>query len=124
VHVVIHVAWRCATDTQGAISDNSRDGDLETLMTNQSIASRVLEAVKRVEAGELPVSAIASSLEMHEPALEGVPRDVRDRLHKLAVDAIRQDVSAREREQLGIEGSRQALMELKAILVGLAEETL
>jgi hypothetical protein len=93
-------------------------------MTNQSIASRVLEIVKRVEAGELAVSAIASSLEMHEPALEGVPRDVRHRLHKLSVDAIKQDVSAFEHQHLGIDGSRQALMELKAILVGLSEETL
>jgi hypothetical protein len=85
-------------------------------MSNTSIAKRILEIAEQYANGAAPANAIAASLELHEPALEGVSRDVRDRLHALSVAVIREDISPPEAEQLGWVASRNALSELQRIL--------
>lgn len=85
-------------------------------MSNFTIASRILEAVAAFERGEVGATAIAQSVELHEPALEAVPRDVRDRLHLLSVKAIEQDLSPLEEEVLGICATKEAVNELKLVL--------
>jgi hypothetical protein len=88
-------------------------------MSNTSIARRILEIVAAFERGEAPASAVAASLELHEPALEAVPRDLRDRLHNLSLKIIEEDVTPQEQLLLGHEPSRQALNDLRELLEGL-----
>lgn len=85
-------------------------------MSNATIASRMLEIVADFERGRLPSVAIAQCMELHEPALEGIERNVRDRLHKLSVQIIEQDISPIEEQMLGIQASRNAATELKELL--------
>ena len=85
-------------------------------MSNSNIASRILEAIAAFERGEVSATAIAQSIELHEPALEAVPRDIRDRLHLLSVKAIEQDLSPLEEEVLGICATKEAVNELKMML--------
>lgn len=91
-------------------------------MTNSRIASRVLEVLAAFERGEVGSTVVAESVELHEPALEGVPRSVRDNLHRLSVQVINEDLSPLEQEQLGIPASRRAVGELKLALQALARE--
>lgn len=85
-------------------------------MSNASIARRLLEMTDRYTSGALPASAIAAGLERHGPALEGVPQEVRDRLHALSVAVIAEDVSPLEAEQLGLANRRDALDALRRML--------
>lgn len=85
-------------------------------MSNTSIARRILEIADQYANGTAPASAIAAGLELHEPALEGVSRDLRDRLHALSVAVIHEDVSPLEAEQLGWVASRNSLSELQRVL--------
>jgi hypothetical protein len=95
------------------------NSDVRLHMPNATIAHRVLEVVAAFARGEAPASAIAASLELHEPALEGVSRDVRDRLHALSVQVIREDVTVAEQELLGLEPRNDALLELRRVLEAL-----
>jgi len=81
-------------------------------MSNINIVSRILEVVAAFERGEVGATAIAQSIELHEPALETVPREVRDRLHRLSVRAIEQDISPLEAETLGLCATKDAVNEL------------
>lgn len=85
-------------------------------MSNERIAVRIAEVVAAYERGEVGATAVTDSIELHEPALENVPRAVRDELHRLSLDLLRQDVSPLEAEMLGWEQTRRALDELKALL--------
>ena len=85
-------------------------------MTNASIAARILEGIAAYESGRASASSVAESIELHESALESVPREIRDRLHRLSVMVIEQDVTPQEEELLGLSPSRQALIELKSLL--------
>ncbi len=85
-------------------------------MANSSIARRVLEVVSAFERGEVPASAIAASLELHEPALEAVSRDIRDKLHALSLQIIQEDVTPQEQSVLGIEPSTRGCSELRRLL--------
>lgn len=85
-------------------------------MSNTSIARRILEIADQYANGTAPASAIAAGLELHEPALEGISRDLRDRLHALSVAVIHEDVSPLEAEQLGWIASRDSLSELQRVL--------
>lgn len=85
-------------------------------MSNTSIARQILEITDQYANGTAPANAIAASLELHEPALEGVSRDLRDRLYALSVAVIHEDVSPLEAEQLGWVASRRSLLELQRIL--------
>lgn len=85
-------------------------------MSNASITVRILESVAAYESGLASAASVAESIELHEPALEAVPREVRDRLHSLSVQVLEQDVSPQEETLLGIKASRQALEELKLLL--------
>ena len=85
-------------------------------MSNSAIAHRVLEVLAAFERGEASASAIAESLELHEPALEGIPRDLRDRMHSLSVQIIYEDVTPQEQALLGFEPSRCAFDELRRVL--------
>ena len=62
-------------------------------MSNERIARRITEVVEAFERGELGATAIDQSLELHEPALEGISRSTRDEMHRLAVEIIREDFS-------------------------------
>ena len=86
-------------------------------MANESIAARIAEVVAAHERGDTGAKAVADSIELYEPALEGIPRAVRDELHRLSVELIREDVTPLEAEMLGWERTRRALDELKALLV-------
>ena len=85
-------------------------------MSNSVIAHRVLEVLAAFERGEVSASAIAKSLELHEPALEGIPQDVRDQMHSLSVLIIHEDVTPQEQALLGFESSRCAFDELRCVL--------
>lgn len=85
-------------------------------MSNKRIANRILEAVAAFERGDVGATAVAGSVELHEPALEGVSRVIRDRLHELSVEMIRQDLSLLEQEMLGVEPIREAAKALKVLL--------
>ena len=85
-------------------------------MSNQSIAKRISEVVVAYEREEVSASAVAESIELHKPALEGIPRSLRDALHKLSVELINQDLSPLEQEMLGLAPTREALESLKALL--------
>lgn len=85
-------------------------------MTNKAIAQRILDVIDAYESGSTSASAVAESVELHEPALEAITRDVRDSLHNLSVKVIEQDVSSVEEEQLGIRNSKEALKKLKKLL--------
>lgn len=87
-----------------------------THMSNTSIAARILYVTDRYVTGDAPASAIAESLELHEPALEGVSREVRDKMQALAVAVIHEDVSPLEAAQLGFVHSYEALNDLQRIL--------
>jgi len=89
-------------------------------MSNQSIIARILETIALFEGGATSASAVAASVELHEPALEGVPRAARDRMHALALEVIMQDVSPVEQEMLGWQSSRQASHALKSLLISLS----
>lgn len=85
-------------------------------MSNRSIAERILEVVAAFERGSIGASAIAESIEIHEPALESVSRVLRDELHRLSVQVIGEDVSPQEESLLGIKSSKVALVKLKSLL--------
>lgn len=88
-------------------------------MSNASVVTRILESVAAYERGEASASSIAKSIELHEPALEALPRVVRDRLNALSVEVIEQDVTPQEEALLGLKPSRKALEELKSVLESL-----
>jgi len=81
-------------------------------MSNAAIVSRILEVVAAFERGEVGATAIPQSIELHEPALEAIPREVRDKLHSLSVKAIEQDLSTLEAEMLGLCTTQDAVNEL------------
>jgi hypothetical protein len=85
-------------------------------MSNISIAQRIFEIVAAYERGDVNVIAITQSIELHESALEGISREVRDRLHSLSVEIIYQDV---DDEMLGWTASREALNEIKLLLASI-----
>lgn len=85
-------------------------------MSNTSIAERVLEIADKYATGLAPASAIAVSLELHLSALEGVPKDLQDRLHALSILVIAEDVSPQEAEELGLLPCSNSLSELRRIL--------
>lgn len=89
-------------------------------MSNASIGQRVLESIAAYEDGRNSAVSVAQSIELHEPALEAVPREFRDRLHALSVQVLEQDVTPQEEALLGIKASRQALEEIKSLLRSLA----
>jgi hypothetical protein len=85
-------------------------------MPNRTIANRIAETIAAFERDELGATAIADSVDLHEPALEGVPRSLRDALHKFSVEAVRQDFSPLELEMLGLQPTREAVESLKLLL--------
>jgi len=85
-------------------------------VSNTNIASRILEIVSKFEQGLVPNTAIAECIELHEPALEGTERKIRDQLHKFSVQIITEDLSPHEEEMLGISASRNAVEQLKSLL--------
>lgn len=85
-------------------------------MSNRTIAKRITEVIAAYERREVGAALVAESVELHEPALEGVSRTLRDTLHTLSVEVIKQDVSPLEREVLGLQPTREALEALKAVL--------
>jgi len=89
-------------------------------MSNTTIVQRIFEVVSAFERGDAGATAIAQSVEIHGPALEAVPRKVRDRLHKLSVMIIEQDVSPLEEKMLGLQASKEACAELKILLQEIA----
>lgn len=88
-------------------------------MSNTTIINRILEVIEAFERGETSASAIAACMELHEPALEAIPREARDNMHDLSVQVIMQDITSREEELLGLESSEKALHELKSLLMSL-----
>jgi hypothetical protein len=90
-------------------------------MTNPRIASRILEVLAAYERGEASAFLVAQSIELHEPAMEGVSQSARERLHRLSVQVIQEDASPLEQEQLGIPAGGQALRELKLLLQSLKQ---
>jgi len=89
-------------------------------MTNERIANRIAEVVAAFERGDVGATAVAESVELHEPALEGISREVRDRLHQLSVEVVKQDLSPLELEMLGLEPTREAVTALKLLLGGIS----
>ena len=85
-------------------------------MSNASIAKRLLEVLGRVRRGEADVSAFADGVEVHGPALESLPPETLDRLYRLSVEAICEDVSPLETELLGFTHSDRSLREAEALL--------
>lgn len=85
-------------------------------MSNSAIAQRILEVVTAFEGGQVSAVAIAQSIELHESALESIPKDIREAMHKLSVKIIQQDVSQFEESLLGLQASREACQELKRLL--------
>ena len=75
-----------------------------------------MESIANYESGRTSASSIAESIELHESALESVPKEIRDKLHSLSVQVIEQDVTPQEEELLGLTPGRQALNELKSLL--------
>ncbi len=88
-------------------------------MSNKAIINRILEIIDAFEHGDASALAVAASVELHEPALEAVSRAARDEMHALSVEVIKQDVSPIEEEMLGWESSREALHELRSLLLSL-----
>lgn len=88
-------------------------------MSNKTIINRILEIIEAFEHGQTSASAVAASVELHEPALETIPREARDKMHALSVEVIMQDVSSVEEEMLGWKSRREALHELKSLLISL-----
>ncbi|KPJ95160.1 MAG: hypothetical protein AMJ53_03395 [Gammaproteobacteria bacterium SG8_11] len=85
-------------------------------MTNATIVQRIIEVINAYENGKTSASSIAESIEMHEPAMESIPREIRDKIHNLSVEIIEQDITPIEEKMLGIEPGKKALTELKTIL--------
>jgi hypothetical protein len=85
-------------------------------MSNETIAKRILEVIEAYETGKTSASSVAQSVELHEPAMESIPKATRDKLHELSLKIMDQDVSPLEEKILGIRPSRDALMELKILL--------
>jgi hypothetical protein len=85
-------------------------------MSNRAIVNRISEIVAAYERGEVGATAIAEGVELYEPALERVSRSVRDALHKLSVESIKQDLSPLELEMLGLQPTREAVKSLKLLL--------
>lgn len=90
-------------------------------MSNASIASRLLDVLGQIQRGEVPVSAFAAAVECHASALEGLPREMLDRLSRLSVEAIRGDVSPLEAELMGLSPSDRALREAELLLQALLD---
>ena len=88
-------------------------------MSNKTIVNRIIEIIVAFEHGQTSASAVAASVELHEPALETIPREVRDKIHALSVKVIMQDVSSVEAEMLGWKSNNEALHELKSLLISL-----
>lgn len=88
-------------------------------MSNKSVIDRILEIIEAFEHGDTCASAVAASVELHESALEAIPREVRDKMRALSVEVIKQDVTPIEEEMLGWKDSREALHELKSLLISL-----
>lgn len=88
-------------------------------MSNRTIINRILEIVDAFEHGVASASAVAASVELHDPALEAVPRAARDKMRALSVEVINQDVSPIEEEMLGWKSSCEALHELRSLLISL-----
>ena len=89
-------------------------------MSNASIASQILKSIATYESGHASASSVAESIELNEPALESIPREVRVKLHRLSILLIEQAVTPQEEAFLGISPNRQALTELKSLLTELA----
>lgn len=85
-------------------------------MSNITIVNRILEVVAAFDRKEVSAIAIVQSIELHEPALEAVSRNIRDKLHLLSVQALEQDLSPFEEEVLGGCATTNAANELKTIL--------
>lgn len=90
-------------------------------MSNRSIATRIMEVVAAYEAKQVGASAIARALELHEPAFEALPRTVRDEMHHLSVQIIRDDVTPLEEAQLGFKSDGVAISRLRALLQSVEE---
>lgn len=86
------------------------------MKTNSLFLLDIRNAIIAFENGRGPASAVAQSVERYAPLLEGVSRDVRDRLHALSVLIIAQDVTPVEADMLGLAPSHAALDELKLLL--------
>ena len=86
-----------------------------------SIATRVSEVIAAFERGEVSVLAVEESIELHEPALEAIPRETRDLLHNLSAKLVREDLSPVERELLGVQASQETLAKLKAVVAALLQ---
>ena len=89
---------------------------LGLVVGNASIANRLLDVLGQIQRGEVPVSAFAAAVECHASALEGLPREMLDRLSRLSVEAIRDDVSPLEAELMGLSSSDRALREAELLL--------
>lgn len=85
-------------------------------MNNEAIAKRLLEVAEDVLGGSLPSSAFAEAVDVHAPALEGLPRAWLDRLDRLSVQVLNEDVSPHEENLLGLQHSRRSLIEAANML--------
>ncbi len=85
-------------------------------MSNHRIASRIIEVIIAYETGLASASAVAAAIEVHEPALEALPRAIRDDMHRLSMEIIMADLTPLEEDQLGIKSIGEALSKLKTLL--------
>ena len=85
-------------------------------MSNKAIAERLLEVAEGVLAGSLPSSAFADAVDVHAAAFEGLPRAWLDRLNRLSVQVLEEDVSPLEEDLLGLQSSRRSLIEAANML--------
>lgn len=92
-------------------------------MSNATIVSRIYEIVAAFERGEVGATAIAESIELHEPALEAITQEIRRSLHKLSVKTIEQDLSSTEESMLNLRASRDAVNELKTVLEAISKSS-
>ncbi|MBK8016121.1 MAG: hypothetical protein IPK20_04985 [Betaproteobacteria bacterium] len=85
-------------------------------MSNEAIAKRLLEVAEGVLRGTQPSSAFADAVDVHGSAFEGLPRAWLDRLNRLSVQVIEEDVSPLEEQLLGLRNSRASLQEAASML--------
>jgi hypothetical protein len=90
-------------------------------MSITNIVRRILETLSAYEQGDVAASSIAQSVELHEPAMEAIPREMRDLLHQLSLKIIEEDVSPLEEEDLGLKASREGCEELRTLLQQIAD---
>ncbi|MCA9233766.1 MAG: hypothetical protein KDA57_24220 [Planctomycetales bacterium] len=89
-------------------------------MSNDSIVRRMLEVVESYQRGDATASAVASSVELYEPALEGIPDSLRHHLHSLSAAVLSNEATDDEVRSLSLPGNRSEVHALHDALLGIA----